>query len=116
MRHLKDKGRKFGRVKKVRKAFLKSLVVALISKNKIKTTEARAKELSRVIAPLVTKAGKGGLANIRLLAKVLPPSSLGKFIKEIGPRYKSRQGGYTRIIKTAEIRKDGARMCYIEFV
>lgn len=116
MRHLKKRGRKFGRVKKVRKALLKSLVLALILKGRIKTTEAKAKELQKIIASLVTKAKKGGLANIRLLVKALPQVAVSKLVKDIGPRYKTRAGGYTRVIKTGEIRKDGARMCYIEFV
>ncbi|MBI4120370.1 MAG: 50S ribosomal protein L17 [Parcubacteria group bacterium] len=116
MRHLKKKGRKFGRVKKVRKALLKSLLMALVLKGRIKTTEAKAKELNKAVGPLVTKAKKGGLYSIRLLAKTLPPKAVSKLIKEIGPRYQTRAGGYTRIIKTGEIRKDGARMCYVEFV
>ncbi|MEK7209769.1 MAG: 50S ribosomal protein L17 [Patescibacteria group bacterium] len=116
MKHQDKKGRKFGRVKKVRRALLKALSVALIDCGRIRTTEAKAKELTRVIAPLITKAKKGGLANIRSLAKFLPPKSVTKIIKDIGPRYQSRQGGYTRIIKLGEIRKDGARMCYIELV
>lgn len=116
MRHLIKKGRKFGRVKKVRKALLKGLMVALINHGKIRTTEAKAKELARVIAPLITKAKKGGLANIRALAKILPPKEVSKIVKEIGPKYQSRTGGYTRIIKLGGFRKDGARMCYIELV
>ena len=116
MKHQSHKGRKFGRVKKIRRALLKSLSVALIDRGRIKTTEAKAKELAQVIAPLVTKAKKGGLAAIRQLARVLPPGSVNKLIKDIGPKYQSRNGGYTRIIKLGEVRKDGARMCYIEFV
>ena len=116
MKHQSKKGRKFGRVKKIRRALLKSLSVALIDRGRIKTTEAKAKELARVIAPLITKAKKGGLANIRQLARVLPPGSASKIVKEIGSKYQSRNGGYTRIIKLGEVRKDGARMCYIEFV
>ncbi|MBI4118635.1 MAG: 50S ribosomal protein L17, partial [Parcubacteria group bacterium] len=60
MKHQSKKGRKFGRVKKIRRALLKSLSVALIDQGRIKTTEAKAKELARVIAPLITKAKKGG--------------------------------------------------------
>lgn len=116
MKHQDRKGRKFGRVKKVRKALLKSLSVALIDRGRIKTTEAKAKELTKVIAPLITKAKKGGLANIRAIAEFLPPKSVTKIIRDIGPRYQSRNGGYTRIIKLGEIRKDGTRMCYIELV
>ena len=116
MKHQSRKGRKFGRVKKVRRALLKSLAVALIDQGRIKTTEAKAKELAQVIAPWVTKAKKGGLASIRQLAKVLPPGSVSKLVKDIGPKYQSRSGGYTRIIRLGEVRKDGARLCYIEFV
>lgn len=116
MRHVKNKGRKFGRVKKIRKGLLKSLVVALILKNRIKTTEAKAKELTKVIAPLITKAKKGGISNIREISKKIPSIAVLKLSKEIAPKFSSRNGGYTRIIKTGEIRKDGARMCLIEFV
>ena len=60
MKHQDKKGRKFGRVKKVRRALLKALSVALIDCGRIRTTEAKAKELTRVIAPLITKAKKRG--------------------------------------------------------
>ena len=116
MKHVSKKGRKFGRVKKIRKALLKSLSVALVLHGRIKTTEAKAKELVKVIAPLVTKAKKGGLSNTREIAKFLPVSAAEKITKDIGPKFKSRSGGYTRIIRSGEIRKDGARMCYVEFV
>ncbi|MEK9174837.1 MAG: 50S ribosomal protein L17 [Patescibacteria group bacterium] len=116
MKHVSKKGRKFGRVKKVRKALLRSLCLALVLKGRIKTTEAKAKELSKVIAPFVTKAKKGGLANVRLIARFLPEKAVTKLVKEIGPKYQSRPGGYTRIIKLGEVRKDGAKMCYIEFI
>ncbi len=116
MRHISSKGRKFGRVKKVRRALLKSLCLALILKGRIKTTEAKAKELGEVIAPFVTKAKKGGLANIKLIAKFLPEKAVAKLVKEIGPKYASRAGGYTRIIKLGQIRNDGAKMAIIEFV
>ena len=116
MKHVSKKGRKFGRVKKVILALLKSLCLALILKGRIKTTEAKAKELNRIISPFVTKAKKGGLANIKLIAKFLPEQAISKLIKEIGPTYQYRNGGYTRVIKLGEMRKDGARMCLIEFV
>lgn len=116
MKHVSKKGRKFGRVKKVRLALLKSLCLALILKGRIKTTEAKAKELNRIISPFVTKAKKGGLANIKLIAKFLPEQAIKKLVKEIGPKYQDRNGGYTRVIKLGEMRKDGARMCLIEFV
>ena len=116
MRHAKKSGRKFGRVRKVRKGLIKSLIVALVLKEKIKTTEAKAKELAKKVSPFVTKAKKGGLHNLREISKDLPKVAVQKLMKEIGPRFVSRNGGYTRIIRTGEIRKDGARICLIEFV
>ncbi len=116
MKHQNKKGRRFGRVKKVRQALFKSLIVALITHGKIKTTEAKGKELVKKISPLITKAKKGGLANTRLLAKILPPMALGKIIKEIGPKYQDRSGGYTRVIKINRRLRDGAKMCYVELV
>ncbi len=83
---------------------------------KIKTTEAKGKELVKEIAPLITKAKKGGLSNTRLLARILPPTALGKIVKEIGPKYQDRSGGYTRVIKINRRLRDGAKMCYVELV
>lgn len=116
MKHQNKKGRRFGRVKKVRQALFKSLMVALVMHGKIKTTEAKGKELVKEIAPLITKAKKGGLANTRLLARILPPAALGKIVKEIGPKYRDRAGGYTRVIKINRRLRDGAKMCYVELV
>lgn len=116
MKHVNKKGRKFGRVKKVRKALLKSLIINLIMHGRIKTTQAKAKELSKKIAPLITRAKRKDLAAIRNLAKILPPASLKKIINEIAPKYQTRPGGYTRIIKADRRQHDAAQMCYIEFV
>jgi large subunit ribosomal protein L17 len=116
MKHQSRKGRKFGRVKKVRKALLKSLMVALVMHNKIKTTQAKGKELIKVISPLITKAKKNDLATVRSLARVLPPVALGKMLKEIGPKYQTRPGGYLRLTKINRRLQDGAEMCYVELV
>jgi len=116
MKHVNKKGRKFGRVKKVRKALLKSLIVNLIRHGRIKTTQAKAKELSKNIEPFITCAKRKTLADIRKLAKILPPASLKKIINDIAPKYQTRPGGYTRIIKAECRQHDAAEMCYIEFV
>lgn len=115
MRHQK-KGRKFGRERNQRKAFLKSLAANLLLRGKIKTTEARAKEVRRLVERLITKTKKGSLAEIRFSAKLLPSPILKKLVKEISPRYKERAGGYTRITKLGSRTSDGAPMVMIELV
>jgi large subunit ribosomal protein L17 len=115
MRHQK-KGRKFGREKDQRKAFLKSLAVNLILKGKIKTTEPRAKEMRKLVERMITKNKEGNLAAIRLTGKFLPTVALNKLIKEIAPRYKDRAGGYTRITKLGSRISDSAPMVFIELV
>ncbi len=116
MRHQIKKGRSLGRVKKVRKGLLKSLVVALIDNEKVKTTEAKGKELARYIAPLVTRARNNDVTSRRILSKKLPKESVKKLVDEIAPRYKDRPGGYTRIIRLGERRGDSAPMVIVEFV
>ena len=110
------KGRKFGREKDQRKALLRALSVALIWKEKIKTTEAKAKELSVFIEKQITKAKTGNLHNRRLLAGLFPKTLAKKLIIDIAPRYKERKGGYTRIIKLGPRKSDGAKMAIIELV
>lgn len=116
MRHLK-KGRKFGRKKGQRKAFLKSLADNLVRHGKILTTEERAKEVRPFVERLVGYGKKQNLAGLRLLCQKLHKDSAYKLYHEIAPRYAGRSGGYTRIVKMAKRRQnDGARMAYIEFV
>ena len=116
MRHLK-KGRKFGLIVGKRRAFLRILVHNLIMQERIQTTEARAKEIRPRVEKLVTIAKKNNLASMRLLMRRLPKESAYKLFHEIAPRYKERNGGYTRIKKTAEVReKDGSYQAIIEFV
>jgi len=112
----KNKGRKFGRTKDQRKALLKSFVTALILKEKIKTTKAKAKEFSGPTEKLITRAKKGDLLSIRLLNSFLSEKIVKKLIAEIAPRYKERDGGYTRIIKLAPRQSDGAKMAIIELI
>ncbi len=109
------KGRKFHRRTGPRKALLKTLASSLILKEKIETTEAKAKELSSFIEKKITKARKGDLAARRGLAKLFAPRIVKKLMDEIAPLYKKQQGGYTRVIKTGPRENDGAKMAIIEF-
>lgn len=115
MRHSK-RGRKFGRERDQRKAFFKSLAANLILKEKIKTTEARAKEMRRLVERLITKAKKGDLVGLRSAERFLEKKTLNKLVKEVAPKYKERPGGYTRIIKLGRRSSDGAPMAIIELV
>lgn len=117
MRHLKT-GRKFSRKRGQRRAFLKGLLSNLIMREKITTTEARAKEIRPLVEKLVTLGKKQNLPALRLLASRLFSKKVAeKIYYEIAPRYKDRAGGYTRITKTAKFRKkDGSRLAAIEFV
>lgn len=110
------KGRKLSRKEDQKKALLKSLVTALILKEKIKTTEAKAKEFSGLAEKLITKAKKKDLASIKLLNSFLSEKIVKKLIIEIAPRYIGRKGGYTRIIKLIPRKSDGAKMAIIELV
>lgn len=116
MRHL-NKGRKFGRERGQRKAFLRNLAGQLIQHERIVTTDARAKELRTKVERFVTYGKKQNLAGLRLLLRTLPKTSAYKVYHELAPRYAERRGGYTRIVKRARARtNDGARMAVIEFV
>lgn len=115
MRKLK-KGRKFSRKRDQRKALLKSLARSLFLNEKIKTTEAKAKEISGFAEKLITRAKKGDLSSRRYLAKFFSRDLVKKLVDEIGPRYKSRKGGYIRIIKFGPRKSDGAKMVIIELI
>lgn len=112
----RKKGRKLNRKRDPRKQLLVSLAGSLILKEKIKTTEAKAKEVSGFVEKQITKSKKETLAARRLLLKLFPEKIVKKFINEIGPRYKERKGGYTRIIKLGPRSRDGARVAIIELV
>ena len=115
MRKLK-KGRKFSRKKDQRKALLKSLASALILNEKIKTTEAKAKELRLFVEKYINLAKNKDLATRRFLLKFFSVKVVKKLVDEIGPRYKDRKGGYTRIIKLGPRKSNGAKMAIIELV
>lgn len=119
MKHC-QKIRKFSREKDQRKALLKGLATNLILREKIKTTEAKAKELRPFVEHLITRGKKakdgGNLASVKQLAGILPEAARKKIINQIALRYKTRAGGYTRIIKLTPRKTDGAKMAIIELV
>jgi len=118
----RKKGRKLSRERNQRRALLKSLASALLLNEKIKTNEAKAKEVSSLVEKFITQAKKGNLTSRRLLAKSLGGGRVAskkivkKLVEEIGPRYKERKGGYTRIIKLGPRKSNGAKMAIIELV
>lgn len=115
MRKLKE-GKKFGRTRDQRNALIKNLSAQFFLKEKIKTSEAKAKELRGFVEKIITKAKKGGLSNVRLLARYYSKDLVKKIVNEIGPRYKDRAGGYTRIIKLGPRKSDGAKITMIELL
>lgn len=116
MRHQKKQG-KLSLKAAPRKALLRSLATSLVVKGKVKTTAARAKALKVVVEKYVTLSKKGDLAAARLMMKYFyDQKAVNKLIKDLGPKYKSRPGGYTRIIKLENRKGDNAPMVLIEFV
>lgn len=112
----RKKSRKLSRKKDQRRALLRELSRALILNEKIKTTETKAKEVSKFVEKFITKAKKGELSSRRLLLRFFSKKIVKKMIEEIGPKYKGRKGGYTRIIKLGPRKSDGAKMAIIELV
>lgn len=112
----RKRGRKFSRERAQRKALLISVARALVLKEKIQTTEAKAKEVSRLFEKLVTKAKKGDVSARRALLRYFEPQLAKKMVDDIALRYQTRHGGYTRIIKLGPRQSDGARMAILELV
>ena len=110
--------RKFGMKAGPRKALLSSLAEALILKEKILTTEARAKELRKVVEPLITAGKNPTLATRRvIISKLQGRANLAKkIIDTLSPRYKDRTGGYTRVTKVFLKSSDARKKAMIEFV
>ena len=116
MRHRKA-GRKLNRNSSHRKALLKNLAIALIEQDIIKTTLPKAKELRKVIEPLITLGKEDTVANRRLaFNKLRSDAAVAKRFTEIAVNAKERNGGYTRIIKAGFRPGDKADMAYIELV
>lgn len=112
----KIRGRKFSRESSQRKALIKGLIAALFLHERIRIIEERAKEIRGSAEKFLTRAKKGDLASRRYLLRFLPEKIVKKLIEEIAPRYESRKGGYTRIIKMGPRKSDGAKMAIIELI
>ena len=116
MRH-HNTNRKFGLERGQRKALLRSLVRSLVLHGKIQTTSEKAKELRPIVEKLVTRAKSASIPARRLLqSKTGSAYVADKLIVDIAPKYKSRSGGYTRIVKLGTTRNDGSARAIIEFV
>jgi large subunit ribosomal protein L17 len=108
-------GRKLKRDKNERKALFKSLMSAFVLGERIQTSEAKAKAIRPEIEKLVTKAKKGGNASNLVIEKSLSRPAYERMVKEIGPRFAKRAGGYTRIIKIGERFGDNSPAVIIEW-
>ena len=115
--------RRLGRDSAQRKALLRDLITDLILNNRIETTLLKAKELQRLADRMVTLGKKGDLAARRLAARLIRfekndegQYAIQKLFLEIAPKFETRQGGYTRILKSGVRRGDASPMAIIEFV
>ena len=109
--------RKLNRTSAHRLAMLRNMMVSLIKHEAIKTTLPKAKELRRVIEPMITLAKEPTLANKRLaFSRLRDREAVVKLFGELGPRFAARQGGYTRILKMDFRVGDNAPMAYMELV
>jgi len=116
MRHRKS-GRKLNRNSSHRKAMFKNMASSMVKHEVIKTTLPKAKELRRVIEPLITLSKVDSVANRRLaMARTGDKEVVGKLFNELGPRYEARPGGYIRILKCGFRAGDNAPMAYVELV
>ncbi|MCX8071401.1 MAG: 50S ribosomal protein L17 [Candidatus Binatia bacterium] len=115
MRHLKA-GRKLSRTSAHRKALLRNLATALVEREQIKTTDAKAKELRRVVDRLITLGKRGTLHARRQAAAVLrTKAAVKKLFDELAPRFSQRNGGYTRVLKFGRRVGDAAPISIVEF-
>jgi large subunit ribosomal protein L17 len=116
MRHRKS-GRKLGRNSSHRKAMYRNMAASLVRHETIRTTLPKAKELRRVVEPLITLAKEDGVGRRRLaFARLRDQVAVGKLFNELGPRFKERPGGYLRILKTGNRRGDAAPMAIVQLL
>lgn len=116
MRHRKS-GVHLSRTSSHRKAMFNNMAKSIIKHEIIKTTVAKAKELRRVIEPLITMAKADSVANRRnAFAQLRDKESVGKLFTDLGPRFEKRPGGYVRIIKCGYRKGDCAPMAVVEMV
>jgi large subunit ribosomal protein L17 len=110
-------GRKFNRTKEHRKAMFKNLAQALIKNEQIKTTLPKAKDLRPVVEKLITLAKRGGLhCRRQAVSQLQDQDVVKKLMDQLGTRFSSRAGGYTRIVRAGFRYGDNAPMAIIEFV
>ncbi|MCK5059919.1 MAG: 50S ribosomal protein L17 [Candidatus Pacebacteria bacterium] len=115
MRH-HNRNKKFGRVRKQRKALLSSLARSLVLKEKIETSEVKAKALRPLIERLVTHGKKGTVAARRTITTRIGKEGTKKLVDVLTPKYNQRKGGYTRIVKLPRRLSDDSSRAIIEFV
>jgi len=116
MRHRKS-GRQLNRNSSHRQAMFRNMTSSLVEHEIIKTTLPKAKELRRVVEPLITLAKSDSLANRRLaFARIRNMDAVKKLFSDLGPRFANRPGGYIRILKCGFRAGDNAPMAYIELV
>ena len=108
--------KKFGRVRKQRKALLSSLARSLVLEEKIETTEAKAKALRPLVERLITHGKKGTIAARRTITTRVGKEGTKKLVDILAPKYKERKGGYTRIVKLPRRLSDSSARAIIEFV
>ena len=113
MRHRKS-GRRLGRNSSHRKAMFRNMAASILKHETIRTTLPNAKELRRVVEPLITLAKEDSVANRRLaFDRLRDKEVVGKLFSDLGPRFKDRPGGYLRILKTGPRPGDAAPMAIV---
>lgn len=116
MRHRKS-GRRLGRTSAHRRAMFRNMAASLLREETIRTTLPKAKELRRVVEPLITLAREDGVAKRRLaFDRLRDKEAVGKLFTDIGPRFRERPGGYLRILKLAPRAGDAAPMALVQLV
>jgi len=109
--------RSLGRNSAQRRALLRNMTTSVLQHGKIETTEAKAKEVRRIVEKMITLGKQGDLSAYRqALAYLTDETVANKLFKEIAPGYKERQGGYTRVVKAGYRRGDGTPMAIVELV
>ena len=116
MRHRKS-GRKLNRNSSHRKAMYRNMAASLVRHETIRTTLPKAKELRRVIEPLITLAKEDGASRRRLaFNRLRDEAAVGKLFNDLGPRFRERPGGYLRILKMGYRRGDSAPMAVVQLL
>ena len=116
MRH-RNGLRKLNRTSEHRKAMLRNMTNSLLQHEAIKTTLPKAKELRRVVEPLITLAKEDGVSRRRLaFDRLRDDAAVGKLFNELGPRFKDRPGGYLRILKMGFRAGDSAPMAVVQLL